>query len=73
MEQPIPRVIMENSPRLHTLIHDGKLELSLSDALSLMLENDLDIVIQRYVITVCGDRHPANQVRARRRADSRAH
>ena len=51
VEQPIPRVIMENSPRLNTLIHDGKLELSLSDALSLMLENDLDIVIQRYVIT----------------------
>jgi outer membrane protein len=51
LEQPIPRVVMENSPRLKTLIHDGKLELSLSDALTLMLENDLDIVIQRYVIT----------------------
>jgi outer membrane protein TolC len=51
VEQPIPRVVMENSPRLRTLIHDGKLELSMADALTLMLENDLDIVIQRYVIT----------------------
>ena len=51
VEQPIARVVMENSPRLRTLIHDGKLELSMADALTLMLENDLDIVIQRYVIT----------------------
>jgi outer membrane protein len=50
VEQPIPRVVMENSPRLHSMIHGGKLELSLSDALTLMLENDLDIVVQRYVI-----------------------
>ena len=39
-----------NSPRLGGLIHDGKLELSLSDALALTLENNLDIVVQRYVI-----------------------
>jgi outer membrane protein TolC len=32
------------------LIHDGRLELSLSDALALTLENNLDIVVQRYVI-----------------------
>jgi outer membrane protein len=50
VEQPLPNMVLENSPRLHTLIHNGKLELSLSDALSLALENDLDIVIQRYII-----------------------
>ena len=50
VEQPLPNMVLENSPRLHTLLHDGKLELSLSDALSLALENDLDIVIQRYII-----------------------
>jgi outer membrane protein TolC len=50
VEQPLPNMVLENSPRLHTLIHDGKLELSLSDALSLALENDLDIVVQRYVV-----------------------
>ncbi len=52
VEQSIPHVIMENTPRLRGLIHDGKLELSLSDALTLLLENDLDIEIQRYVIPI---------------------
>jgi outer membrane protein TolC len=41
-----------NSPRLQSLIHDGKLELSVSDALALVLENNLDIVVQRYVIPI---------------------
>jgi len=50
IEQPISHVVLENTPRLRSLIHDGKLDLSLSDALSLMLENDLDIVVQRYII-----------------------
>jgi hypothetical protein len=31
------------------LIHDGRLELSLADALSLALENNLDIAVQRYL------------------------
>jgi outer membrane protein len=52
LERTIPHAVLENSPRLHSLIHDGKLELSLSDALSLALENDLDIVVQRYVIPI---------------------
>jgi len=34
---------------LHDLIHNGKLELSLADALSLALENNLDIGVQRYL------------------------
>ncbi len=42
--------ILENSPRLGSLIHDGKLELSLADAMALTLENNLDIVIGRYVV-----------------------
>jgi len=37
-----------NSPRLDQLIHDGKLELSLQDAVELALENSLDIGVQRY-------------------------
>ncbi|HJT87262.1 MAG TPA: TolC family protein [Bryobacteraceae bacterium] len=41
--------VLENSPRLKDLIHDGKLELSLSDALALALENNLDIAVQRYL------------------------
>ena len=41
-----------NSPRLPSLIHDGKLELSLADAMALTLENNLDVVIQRYVVPI---------------------
>jgi len=37
-----------NSPRLDQLIHDGKLQLSLQDAVELALENNLDIAVQRY-------------------------
>jgi outer membrane protein TolC len=48
--QRIPLPVMENSPLLHSLIHDGKLELSLADALTLALENNLDMDIERYVI-----------------------
>jgi len=40
--------VVTNSPRLDQLIHDGKLELSLQDAVELALENSLDIAVQRY-------------------------
>jgi outer membrane protein TolC len=39
---------LANSPRIDQLIHDGKLELALQDAVELALENSLDIVVQRY-------------------------
>ncbi len=48
-EKPVSRLVLENSPRLESLIRDGKLEISLSDALALALENNLDIAVQRYV------------------------
>jgi len=41
-------LVMENSPRLHELIRNGKLRLSMADALSLALENNLDIAVQRF-------------------------
>jgi outer membrane protein TolC len=40
---------MENSPRLHDLIRDGKLRLTMSDALALAIENNLDIAVQRFL------------------------
>jgi outer membrane protein len=40
--------LITNSPRLDQLIHDGKLQLSLQDAIELALENSLDIAVQRY-------------------------
>ena len=49
-QHPIPPISMESSPRLRSLIHDGKLELSLADALALAIENNLDITVQRFVV-----------------------
>ena len=39
---------LTNSPRVDQLIHDGKLELTLQEAVELALENNMDIVVQRY-------------------------
>jgi len=39
---------LTNSPRIEQFIHDGKLELSLQDAVELALENSVDIAVQRY-------------------------
>jgi outer membrane protein len=40
--------VLTNSPRIDQLVHDGKLEIRLQDAVELALENSLDIVVQRY-------------------------
>jgi len=39
---------LTNSPKIETLIRDGKIYLSMDDAVALALENNLDIAIQRY-------------------------
>jgi outer membrane protein len=44
----IPELKLSNSERLHQLIQNGKLELSLQDAIALALENNLDIDVARY-------------------------
>jgi outer membrane protein len=44
----VPEPVLTNSPRVDQLVHDGKLELSLQDAVELALENSMDIVVQRY-------------------------
>jgi len=41
--------VLTNSPRLEQLIHDGKMQLSLQDAIALALENSMDIVVQRFI------------------------
>jgi len=46
--QYVDPTMLTNSPRLEQLIHDGKLALSLQDAIALALENSMDIVVQRY-------------------------
>jgi outer membrane protein len=40
--------MLTNSPRLDQLVQDGKLRLSLQDAVELALENSMDIAVQRY-------------------------
>jgi outer membrane protein TolC len=48
----VPQPNLANSPRIDTLVKDGVLELSLKDAISLSLENNLDIAIARYNIPI---------------------
>ena len=47
-----PEPQLTNSPDLNELIHDGKLNLSLKDAIRLALENNLDIAIARYNLPI---------------------
>ncbi|WP_371417452.1 TolC family protein [Granulicella sp. S190] len=48
----VPRPNLANSSRIDSLVKDGILELSLKDAISLALENNLDIAIARYNIPI---------------------
>lgn len=41
-----------NTPRIESLLKDGKLMLSLSDAIALALENNLDLAIARYNLSI---------------------
>ncbi len=43
---------LSNTSRLDQLMHDGKLYLSLNDAIALALENNLDIAIARYNLNI---------------------
>src|SRR6202142_1583804 len=48
----VPEPTLTNSPRLEQLVRDGKLYLSLKDAVSLALENNLDLAIARYNLPI---------------------
>src|SRR5450631_4880188 len=48
----VPEPQLANSPLLDQLIHDGKLYLSLKDAIDLALENNLDLAIARYNLPI---------------------
>ena len=48
----VPPPSMANSLRLNSLVRDGKLYLSLRNAIDLALENNLDIVIARYNLPI---------------------
>ena len=44
----LPPIDLSNTPRMETLLQNGKLYLSMNDAVALALENNLDIAIQRF-------------------------
>jgi len=44
----VPSPVLTNAPRIEQMVQDGKLKISLQDAIDLALENNLDIAIQRY-------------------------
>jgi outer membrane protein len=44
----VPEPILMNAPRIEQMIQEGKLRISLQDAIDLALQNNLDIAIQRY-------------------------
>jgi outer membrane protein TolC len=48
----LPLPVLRNSDRLHGLLRDGKLMLSLNDAVALALENNFDIAIARYNLDI---------------------
>jgi outer membrane protein len=45
---PVPPVDLTNTPRIRQLLRAGNIYLSLSDAIALAIENNLDIELQRY-------------------------
>jgi outer membrane protein TolC len=48
----VPEPVLANSPRMDHLIRDGRLYLSLRDAIDLALENNLDLAIARYNLPI---------------------
>jgi outer membrane protein TolC len=48
MPSKAPELDLHNSPRLENLIREGKLYISLQDAIALSIENNLDIAYARY-------------------------
>jgi len=52
MPHDIPAPNLSNTPRLDQLMQNGKIMLSLDDAIALALENNLDIAIARYNLNI---------------------
>ena len=50
--QDLPQPSLGNSPRMDTLMRDGKIYLSIDDAVALALENNLDLEIARYNLNI---------------------
>ncbi len=50
VEHPVAPVDLTNSPRIRQLLRSGNIYLSLSDAIALAIENNLDIQLERYTL-----------------------
>jgi outer membrane protein len=50
--QEVPQPALGNSPRLDSLMHAGKIYLSIDDAVALTLEDNLDLDIARYNLNI---------------------
>jgi outer membrane protein len=48
----VPEAVLANTPRIEQLFQNGKLMLSLNDAIALALENNLDLAIARYNLNI---------------------
>ena len=48
----VPKANLMNSVRLQDCVHNGKLYLSIDDAIDLALENNLDIAVSRYILPI---------------------
>ena len=48
----IPAPNLSNAPRIDQLMHDGRIMLSINDAIALALENNLDLVLARYNLNI---------------------
>jgi len=52
MSRQVAAPTVTNTPRIGTLIKDGKIMLSMNDAIALALENNLDLAIARYNLDI---------------------
>jgi outer membrane protein len=48
----VPEPVLANTARINPMVKDGKLMLSLNDAIALALENNLDLAIARYNLSI---------------------
>src|SRR6185369_8562641 len=63
----VPEPSFANTPRIDTLMKDGSIMLSMGDAIALALENNLDLAIARYNLSIAD----TDILRARSGADVR--
>ncbi len=52
MPRHVPEPVTVNTPRIDQVMQDGKIMLSLDDAIALALENNLDLAIARYNLDI---------------------